>query len=55
MPQSWAQIDVHIAFSTKDRKPAMNDDALRDELSAYLATIVRDNVDPPHCGGSDGG
>ena len=54
MPQSWAQIDVPMVFSTKGRNPALNDDALRDKLPAYLATIVRDNVDPPHRGGSDG-
>jgi len=47
MPQSLAQIYVHIVFSTKDRKPWLRDDALRDELYAYMATILRDNVDSP--------
>jgi REP element-mobilizing transposase RayT len=47
MPQSLAQIYVHIVFSTKDRKPWLRDAALRDELYAYMATIVRDNVDSP--------
>ncbi|MFO0914663.1 MAG: transposase [Pirellulales bacterium] len=47
MPQSLAQIYVHIVFSTKHRKPQLQDDGLRDELYAYMATIVRDHVDSP--------
>jgi REP element-mobilizing transposase RayT len=47
MPQSLAQIYVHIVFSTKDRKPQLGDVALRGELYAYMATILRDNVDSP--------
>ena len=47
MAQSLAQIYVHIVFSTKDRKPWLRDDSLRDQLYAYMATILRDNVDSP--------
>ena len=47
MSQSLAQIYVHIVFSTKDRIPALSGEDLRDELYAYLATILRDNVDSP--------
>ena len=34
-------------FSTKDRKPWLRDDGVRDQLYAYMATILRDNVDSP--------
>ena len=47
MPQSLAQIYVHIVFSTKDRKPWLRDGGLRNQLHAYMATILRDNVDSP--------
>ncbi|MFM8173720.1 MAG: IS200/IS605 family transposase [Pirellulaceae bacterium] len=39
MPQSLAQILVHLVFSTKNRKPTLADD-VRDELHAYLGGIV---------------
>ncbi len=47
MAQSLAQIYVHIVFSTKGRKPWLRDEGLRDQLYAYMATILRDNVDSP--------
>ena len=47
MGQSLAQIYVHLVFSTKDRKPWLRDDGLRDQLYAYMAAILRDNVDSP--------
>ncbi len=47
MPQSLAQVDVHMVFSTKNRRPWLQDDNLRDQLYAYMATILRDNVDSP--------
>ena len=40
MAQSLAQIYVHIVFSTKDRKPWLRDDGVRDQLDAYMATIL---------------
>ena len=36
MPQSLAQVYLHIVFSTKDRHPFLNDPDLRDELHKYL-------------------
>jgi REP element-mobilizing transposase RayT len=47
MPQSLAQIYVHLVFSTKNRKPWLRDDDVRNQLFAYMATIFRDNVDSP--------
>jgi REP element-mobilizing transposase RayT len=47
MPQSLAKVSIHIIYSTKQRKPWLRDAALRDELYAYMATILRDNVDSP--------
>ncbi|MBX3431913.1 MAG: transposase [Pirellulales bacterium] len=47
MPQSLAQIYVHLVFSTKDRRPWLRDEVLRDQLYAYMATLARDNVDSP--------
>jgi REP element-mobilizing transposase RayT len=39
MPQSLAQILVHVVFSTKNREPRL-DDGLRTELHAYTGGIV---------------
>ncbi len=36
MPQSLAQIYLHIVFSTKDRRPFLQDQAIRDEVHTYL-------------------
>ncbi|HZY63260.1 MAG TPA: IS200/IS605 family transposase [Edaphobacter sp.] len=41
MPQSLAFILVHLIFSTKDRRPFINDE-VRPALHAYLATVARD-------------
>jgi REP element-mobilizing transposase RayT len=41
MPQSLAQIYVHLIFSTKDREPLLSDDAVRKQTHAYLAGICR--------------
>jgi REP element-mobilizing transposase RayT len=40
MPQSLAQIYVHIIFSTKDRNPFLLPD-IRAELFPYTATVLR--------------
>lgn len=40
MPQSLAQILVHLVFSTKNREPLLGDD-IRDELHAYVGGVVR--------------
>jgi REP element-mobilizing transposase RayT len=39
MPQSLAQILVHLVFSTKNRETLLADD-IRDELHAYIGGIV---------------
>ena len=40
MPQSLAQILVHLIFSTKNREPVLSDD-IRPELHPYMATIMK--------------
>ena len=47
MPQSLAKFTIHIVFSTKNRVSYLQDSGLRKELYAYMATILRDNVDSP--------
>jgi len=42
MPQSLAQILVHLVFSTKDRKSWLSDD-LRAELHAYIGGIIENH------------
>ena len=41
MPQSLAQIYLHIVFSTKHRQPRFHDAAFIEELYAYLAGICK--------------
>jgi len=36
-----AKVIVHIVYSTKHRKPWLNDPGLRSELHAYNATILK--------------
>ena len=45
MPQSFARIVVHLIFSTKGRRPLIQD-TVRDSLHAYMATVLR-NFDCP--------
>jgi hypothetical protein len=46
MPQSLAQIYIHIIFSTKNRTPFLKERQLRDGLHAYMAGICK-NLDCP--------
>ncbi len=46
MPQSLAQIYLHIVYSTKNRRPFLQDKALRDELHKYLGGTCN-NLDCP--------
>jgi len=46
MPQSLAQIYLHIVFSTKHRRPFLFDPALRAETHKYLGGTCRD-LDSP--------
>jgi REP-associated tyrosine transposase len=47
MSQSLAKVVVHLVYSTKHRTPWLREKAMRDELYADMATILRDNVDSP--------
>ncbi len=40
MSQAIAKILVHVVFSTKDRRPFLRDDAIRQEMHVYLAGIL---------------
>jgi len=40
MPQSLSFLLVHVIFSTKDRRPLL-DDSVRSALYAYLSTVAR--------------
>ena len=46
MPQSLANILLHIVFSTKDRTQWMTDQKINKDLYAYMATILA-NIDSP--------
>jgi len=41
MPQSLAQVLIHVIFSTKNRMPFLVDTEFRKEMHAYLATITK--------------
>lgn len=45
MPQSLTKLYAHLIFSTKNRKPFL-DDEIRPRVHAYLVTIVRDSDSP---------
>lgn len=47
MSQSLAKVYVHIIFSTKNRTPWLKDADLRSELFAYMATVLKNDVDSP--------
>ncbi len=46
MPQSLAQIYVHLVFSTKERQPLLLDGAFRKQTHAYLAGICQRQDSP---------
>jgi REP element-mobilizing transposase RayT len=46
MPQSLAQVYLHIVFSTKERGAYLQNATLREELHKYLGGICR-NLDAP--------
>ena len=46
MPQSLTMLYAHLVFSTKNRRPII-DDEIRPRVHAYLATVVRD-LDSPY-------
>ncbi len=45
MPQSLTKLYAHLVFSTKNRKPFL-DDEIRPRLHGYLANVIRD-LDSP--------
>jgi len=47
MPQSLAKVSIHFVFSSKHRQPLLEGADLRSELYAYMATILRENVESP--------
>jgi len=53
MPQSLADLLVHIIFSTKDRAPLIVDD-MRPGLHSYLATVARNSECECFCVGGVG-
>jgi REP element-mobilizing transposase RayT len=40
MPQSFSKIMIHTVFSTKNRRPLLHDQSLREELHSYLGGIL---------------
>ena len=46
MPQSLVQLYTHLVLSTKHRKPFLKDDAVRENLHAYLAGACK-NLESP--------
>jgi putative transposase len=46
MPQSLTRILVHIVFSTKGRRPWLQDKQVRTDLHAYLASICQQHECP---------
>jgi REP element-mobilizing transposase RayT len=41
MPQSLAQVHIHVIFSTKNRIPFLVEAEFRKEMHAYLASIMK--------------
>ena len=41
MAQSLSRVIIHVVFSTKNRKPLLNNE-IRSRVHAYLATLIRD-------------
>ena len=52
MPQSLAKVLIHRRSSTKHRTPWIKDKEVRQELYAYMATVLR-NMDSPAGGIQD--
>ncbi len=41
MPQSLSAVYVHLVFSTKERRPFLRDETIRESLHAYLGGISK--------------
>lgn len=46
MPQSLTKLHTHLIFSTRNRRPRL-DEAIRDRVHAYIYQIIRD-LDSPY-------
>jgi putative transposase len=46
MPQSLSQVYLHLVFAVKGHRPLI-DDAIRSELYAYMAAVLRDECQSP--------
>ena len=44
MPQSLAQVYLHLAWSTKNRVPFLKDVAVREEMHSYLAGACKNRT-----------
>ena len=47
MPQSYSSVQVHLVFSTKDRRPFLSTPGLRAEMHSYLGGVSRSMDCPP--------
>ena len=47
MPQSFLALNVHLVFSTKERRPLLRDPAFREEMHAYLGGLSKKKDCPP--------
>jgi REP element-mobilizing transposase RayT len=43
MPQSLAQVWLHLVFSTKERRPFLQDDVFREEMFRMLSHHVKES------------
>ncbi len=46
MPQSLAQVHIHVIFSTKKWMPFLVDAKIRQEMFAYLASVMKAYASP---------
>lgn len=47
MPQSLSAVYIHLTFSTKERRPYLRDETLRQDLFAQLGSISKQLECPP--------
>ena len=50
MPQSLVRVYVHLVFSTKHRRPLLQDREFPDRTHRYLAGVCRNLKYPPNSG-----
>jgi hypothetical protein len=47
MPQSLSAVYIHLAFSTKDRRPLLRDKPTRDAQHSYIGGVSKQLDCPP--------